>query len=135
MSQRDALIYGVERARSIAFDAVYKLWLRREAEGMTQADLARATGRDEAWVSRTLSGPGNWTIKTIGTLVQGLNGELEITAHAMEDPVPDAGPDAYERYLGKLESPTKITVDAAADTADADTTDTPPRRSRRAPAR
>jgi hypothetical protein len=49
MSQRDTLVYGVERARSIARGAVYKLWLRREAEGMTQADLARAIGRDEAW--------------------------------------------------------------------------------------
>jgi transcriptional regulator with XRE-family HTH domain len=133
MSHRDALIYGVERARSIAFDAVYKLWLRREAEGMTQADLARAIGRDEAWVSRTLSGPGNWTIKTIGTLVQGLNGELEITVHAMEDPVPDAGPDAYERYLGKPERPAEATADAS--TADADTTDAPRSRSGRASAK
>jgi transcriptional regulator with XRE-family HTH domain len=135
MSHRNSLIYGVERARSTAFDAVYKLWLRREAEGMTQADLARTIGRDEAWVSRTLSGPGNWTIKTIGTLVQGLNGELEITVHAMDDPVPDAGPDAYERYLGKLESPAEATADAGASTADADTTDTPRSQSRRASAK
>lgn len=104
MSPRDSVNYGIGRARDIAFDAVYKLWLRRQAEGMTQADLAKAIGRDEAWVSRTLSGPGNWTLKTIGTLVQGLNGELEITAHAMEDPVPGGPhPDPYERYLGTPE--------------------------------
>jgi hypothetical protein len=81
---------------------------------MTQSELAKAIGRDEGWVSRTLNGPGNWTLRTIATLVQGLNGELEITAHAMEDPVPDAGPDAYERYLSKLESPAESKADAGA---------------------
>jgi hypothetical protein len=74
-------------------------------------------------VSRTLSGPGNWTIKTIGTRVQGLNGELEITVHAMEDPLPEpAGPDACERYLGKLGSSAEAKAGADAGTADADTT-------------
>ena len=113
MDLRDSLNYGFERARSVAFDAVYALWLRRQAEGMTQADLAKAIGRDEGWVSRTLSGPGNWTLRTIGTLVQGLNGELDITVHAMEDPIPDQSrPDAYERYLGNPRSPAKAPADA-----------------------
>ncbi len=113
MSTRDSVNYGIGRARDIAFDAVYKLWLRRQAEGMTQADLAKAIGRDEGWVSRTLSGPGNWTLRTIGTLVQGLNGELEITVHVMEDPIPDQSrPDAYERYLGCPRSPAEATADA-----------------------
>jgi hypothetical protein len=33
-----------------------------------------------------LRGPGNWTLRTIGELVEALNGELEITVHAKEDP-------------------------------------------------
>jgi hypothetical protein len=83
---------------------------------MTQADLARAIGRDEGWVSRTLSGPGNWTLRTIGTLVQGLRGDLEIMVHALEDPRPDplGRPDAYERYLPASYKSASASADADA---------------------
>ena len=52
----------------LAFDAVSNLWRRRQSEGMKKKDIAEALGRDPAWVSRSLSGPGNWTLTTFGEL-------------------------------------------------------------------
>jgi hypothetical protein len=92
--------YGFARTRDIAFDAVMRLWDRRKAEGLTKAQLARNIGRDPAWVSRYLRGPGNWTLKTVGAFVVGLNGEVEINAHGLEDPIhPITNYDAYMEYI------------------------------------
>jgi transcriptional regulator with XRE-family HTH domain len=90
--------YGIARAKSIAFDAVHELWRRRRAEGKTQADLAKALGKDEGWLSKNLRGPGNWTIKTLGELVEALDGDLEIVLHALEDHVPELK--NYHAYAG-----------------------------------
>ena len=68
--QRYRREYGFARARDVAFDAVQMLWRRRRAEGMKQTDIANALGHDPAWVNRNLRGPGNWTLKTIGELVE-----------------------------------------------------------------
>jgi hypothetical protein len=97
--------YGVARAKSIAFEAVLSLWRRRRSQGKTQADLARTLGRDEGWLSKNLRGPGNWTMKTFGELVEALDGDLEIIVHGVEDPLPDKKNfHAYAGYepLGKL---------------------------------
>ena len=80
--------YGFARVRDSAFDAVCSLWARRQSEGMTQADLAAAIDVDAGWLSRNLSGPGNWTLRTFGALVEGLRGEAEISVRALEDPLP-----------------------------------------------
>jgi hypothetical protein len=96
---RDTGDYGFGRARDVAFDAVQTLWRRRKTAGMQQVDIARAIGRDAAWVNRSLRGPGNWTLRTLGELVQAMNGELEITVHGMEDAVPTrANYHAYADY-------------------------------------
>ena len=67
---------------------------------MTQKDLAAKIGRDPAWISRKLHGPGNWTLRTIGAFVVALNGEIEIKVHALEDPpeILSNHPSAYEGY-------------------------------------
>jgi hypothetical protein len=92
--------FGFARARDVAFNAVRDLWKRRRGQGMTQKDLAAKIGRDEAWVSRNLRGPGNWTLRTIGAFVVALNGEIEIRVHDLEtssgDRVNYSG--AYEEY-------------------------------------
>ena len=85
---RDRADYGFARVRDIAFDAVQSLWRRRRSEGMKQVDIARSLEREPAWVNRSLRGPGNWTLRTFGEMVEALNGEIEITVHAMEDPLP-----------------------------------------------
>jgi hypothetical protein len=89
--------YGFARVRDIAFDAVQSLWRRRRAEGITQVDLANAIGRDTAWVSKNLRGPGNWTLRTFGALVEGLGGAAEIIVRAAEDP--PAVRTNYDAYL------------------------------------
>jgi len=77
--------YGFARARDAAFDAVMSLWNRRQGEGMSQLDLAAALDSDPGWVSKNLKGPGNWTLRTFGALVEALNGEAVIKVRAAED--------------------------------------------------
>ena len=95
----DVADYGFARARDIAFDAVQSLWRRRKQAGMKQIDIAHTINRNPTWVNRSLRGPANWTLRTLGELVQGMNGELEITVHGLED-APFARPnfDAYADY-------------------------------------
>jgi transcriptional regulator with XRE-family HTH domain len=103
--------YGVARAKSIAFEAVHTLWRRRKAEGRSQSDLAKALGKDKGWLSRSLRGPGNWTIKTLGEMVEALDGELEIIVHGAEDPISDQS--NYHAYADYEPCTTKlITKDA-----------------------
>jgi transcriptional regulator with XRE-family HTH domain len=91
--------YGAERIRNEAFDQVRLLWQRRKAEGWTQKRLADAIGRDPSWISRTLSAPGNWTIRTIGAFTQGLDGEATVTIFPLEDDIyPPSNYDAYDGY-------------------------------------
>ena len=80
--------YGFARVRDAAFDSVSSLWARRQTEGMTQADLVTAIAADAGWVSKNLRGPGNWTLRTFGALVEALGGEAEIRVRAAEDPLP-----------------------------------------------
>lgn len=96
LAGRDLAEYGVARLRDQAFDAVQQLWRRRRAAGVSQKELADIIGRDQGWVSRNLRAPGNWTLRTIGELVQALNGEVEIRVVGLEDPVETPGNfDAY----------------------------------------
>jgi hypothetical protein len=99
LSQRERGDYGFARVRDQAFDAVQALWRRRQAEGMRQKDIAAFLGRKPAWVSRNLSAPGNWTLRTFGEFMQALGGEAEITAHAVEDAIgATSNHDAYDEY-------------------------------------
>lgn len=91
--------YGFALVRDAAFDAVRELWHRRQAEGMTQKDLAERIGRDPAWVSRYLKGPGNWTLRTFGAFVIALRGEAEINVFGLEDQIIGTqNSDAYSGY-------------------------------------
>jgi transcriptional regulator with XRE-family HTH domain len=98
MTPSERADYGVARVRDAAYDAVMDLWRRRKAEGMTQTQLADALGGDTGWLSRNLRGPGNWTLKTVGRLVEALNGEVELKVHALQDPLPV--PPNYHAYIG-----------------------------------
>lgn len=100
---RDRADYGFAHVRDLAFDAVQKLWRRRRREGVKQIDVAKAIRRDPAWVSRKLTAPGNWTLRTLGELSEALGGECEIIVHAMEDPHPvPSNFSAYVNY-GQVE--------------------------------
>ena len=87
LSPHDRAIYGYGRVRNAAFEAVQNLWRRRKAAGLTQQVLAARIDMDPARLSKYLSGPGNWTLRTFGELVEGLDGEAEITVYGLEDPI------------------------------------------------
>ena len=96
MTPEDRAKYGFGRVRNAAFDAVQGLWRRRKANGLTILELSQRLNKDPGWVSRNLKGPGNWTMRTFGGFVEGLDGEAEIIVHAIEDPVlPAPNYDAY----------------------------------------
>jgi hypothetical protein len=98
MSPKDRAQYGAALAKAAAFDAVYGLWRRRSLEGWTQARVAANIGVDEGWLSKQFVGPRNWTMDSFGTLVVGLEGELDIIARAIEDQAYRANYDAYSQY-------------------------------------
>jgi transcriptional regulator with XRE-family HTH domain len=99
MTPEQRASYGVARAKTIAFTAVHDLWRRRKSEGKSQAELAQVLNKDEGWLSKNLRGPGNWTIKTLGELVEALDGELEIVVHGLEDSTwSQANEHAYAGY-------------------------------------
>lgn len=97
--------YGFGRVRDIAFDAVRALWTRRKSEGWKQNRIAEAIDMPEARLSKYLSGPGNWTLRTLGELVEGLDGEIEITIRAKEDVRSGSNYDAYDADV--VEQPDK----------------------------
>lgn len=111
LTPRERRDYGFARIRDAAFDAVSSLWARRQTEGMTQLDLADAIDSDPGWVSRNLRGPGNWTMKTFGAFVEGLNGEALITVRAAEDPLPIRS--NYNAYVGYEQEITATWADGA----------------------
>jgi transcriptional regulator with XRE-family HTH domain len=88
LSPKELDQYGFGRAQDIAFDAVQRLWRRRQKEGVKQIDLARAIDMDPARLSKKLQGPSNWTLRTLGALVEAMNGELQIKVYAVDDPLP-----------------------------------------------
>lgn len=106
-SHTDKGDYGFARVRDKAFDAVHDLWTKRKSQGVLLKDVASSIGRDTGWVSKQLSGPGNWTLRTFGELVEALNGEAEITVFGFEDSVAERSNfDAYtvhsERPLNRI---------------------------------
>lgn len=91
--------YGLARARDAAFDAVVRLWRKRRDSGMKQKDLAAIMDKRESWVSRQLSGPGNWTMKVFGQLVDALDGDIEIQVYGREETeLGSSNEDAYSGY-------------------------------------
>lgn len=82
---RDLENFGFARIRDLAYDAVQELWRKRKIEGWTQVRLAENIDRDTGWLSRYLQGPGNWTFRTFGALVWGLNGVVEIRVRPAEE--------------------------------------------------
>lgn len=89
---------GALRVRDAAFDAVLRLWKQRKNEGLTQKELSDFLEKDPAWVSKNLSGPGNWTLKTIGAFAEALNGHIDINITPIEQLRCDANYDFYLEF-------------------------------------
>lgn len=63
------LSYFRERFRDHLYELVVEEFLKREAEGLKRADLARRIGRRPEQITRWLNSPGNWTLETVSDLV------------------------------------------------------------------
>lgn len=104
MSPKERAQHGAALAKDAAFDAVYVLYRRRKAEGWTNARIANNVGVDEGWLSKQFVGPRNATISSVGTLVEGMDGVLEIKVRAIEDlHSSQANYDPYTEYETPLE--------------------------------
>jgi hypothetical protein len=115
MTTAEMRAYVVERARSLAFDAVYALWQQRYSEGQLQNEIAKKLEKNESWVSRTLKGPANWTIGTLAELTYALDGDLQIIVRPSED-IPFDGQNyhAYAEYVSTA-SKTERTISETRD--------------------
>lgn len=66
--------YFYEITSSAVFSSFFcAVKYRRDSSGLTQKDLASRIGKDKTQVSRILSGPSNWTLKTICDLAFALD--------------------------------------------------------------
>lgn len=81
----DRRAIGFARVRDAVYDGVYELWLQRNSDGISKRDIAAFLDRDPSWVTKALSGPGNWTLKTFGELVEALDGYVELSVVPRED--------------------------------------------------
>jgi transcriptional regulator with XRE-family HTH domain len=80
-------VYGRTVARVQVASAVWALWdrLRRE-HGVDQQWLADRMGKDKSWVSRLLKGPGNWTLDTVGEILEAMGGRITLVeAHTYDE--------------------------------------------------
>lgn len=94
LSTEDKRRLAFLRVRDAAFDAITSLWHIRKAEGLSQKAIGEILDRDPAWVSRNLTGPANWTLKTFGEFVEALGGHATITVEPKEN-VPVGNFDIY----------------------------------------
>ena len=85
MSWADRRKYGAARIRNAAFAEIIALWRKRKSQGMKQKEFAKRLDRDTGWLSKELRGPGNWRLKTIGAMVEALDGEIEIRVYDIND--------------------------------------------------
>jgi hypothetical protein len=97
MTPKDRAQFGGAVAKDAAFDAVYALWRKRFAEKWTRKKAADAIGVDEGWFSKQFNGPRNWTMETFGSLVQALDGDIEIIVHPIETRSKGRG-NSYDAY-------------------------------------
>ena len=78
----ETLAYFSARAKRHAYDLVMK---ELEASGISRSELACRLGMDAGQLSRTLGGPGNWTIDTASRLLFAISGVA--LAYRVESPL------------------------------------------------
>lgn len=83
----EAKIYGRAITRVQVASAIWALWDRmRQEQGVDQQWLADRMGKDKSWASRLLKGPGNWTLDTVGEILEAMGGRLTLVeAHTYDE--------------------------------------------------
>jgi hypothetical protein len=79
------LAYFRERFRNALHQMVLKEFLKKNADGLTRADLARRIGRRPEQITRWLGAPGNWTIDTVSDLMLAMGQEPRCTPGRLDD--------------------------------------------------
>jgi ribosome-binding protein aMBF1 (putative translation factor) len=81
-ASRRARTSGAAKQQQATFERAYDLAMQiaqlRERRGLTQSDLAAATGIDQADVSRIERGSANPTERTLGRIAEALGAELRL---------------------------------------------------------
>jgi transcriptional regulator with XRE-family HTH domain len=99
LAKNELADYGLAQVRDAAFEAFLQMWRYRQADGWTQKRLAQNIGRDKATVSKYFRGPANWTMRTLGELVQGLEADVRIIIEPLEESNSDGSNyDAYDEF-------------------------------------
>src|SRR4051812_2691532 len=83
------LAYISTRVQSWAYSLVVQEF---KNSGITQAQLARRLGKGQDLVSRMLSRPGNWELKTFAEFLFAISGA--VLKFSIERPLANAGPNA-----------------------------------------
>jgi len=68
-------VYFQERFKNRLFDFLITTFLREEQNGLTQAKLARRSGKSPEVINRWLSAPSNLTAESISDLLLGMAAE------------------------------------------------------------
>lgn len=79
--------YFRARFQSRLHQLVMAEFLRHEDQGLTQAELARRTGKRAEVINRLFGSPGNWTLNTVSDLLLGMGGEPEIDVSYFGQPI------------------------------------------------
>lgn len=82
-----AKTYGKTTTRLQVAAAVWSLWERLRSEhGFDQQWLADRMGKDKSRASRLLNAPGNWTLDTVGELLEAMGGRITLVeAHTYDE--------------------------------------------------
>ena len=119
--------YFQDRLKNRLYDLIIELFMQREADGFTKAELARVLDKRPEQVSRLLANPGNWTLDTISDLLLGIcKAELELgVSYPFEKKrVPEKRPTWLEKkakgiqsqvYISYYEGHNYFSVDTAPD--------------------
>ncbi|NOG72908.1 hypothetical protein [Roseicella sp. DB1501] len=110
-----------QRQRNRLYEAVVKAIEAAAAErGVRRKDIAETLGKEPSQISRTLAGPGNWSIDTVSDLLFAIDAEMDFDVVRFEDRRKG------NRFHPGGERPTAMTGSAKAGTSTASRITLPP---------
>lgn len=90
----------IDRKRRVELGAMIRLW--RNTRGMTQAQLAKASGFERTSITNIEQGTQRVTVEKLGHIAEALDVELVVAFR----PMPETKPRLRYRWPGAAKSPT-----------------------------